>query len=1107
MAIEERITRIPSANPINKPEENGKTNAPPLAESGRTQSSLASVSRLSASDVLTNVFDEDGQSSRRSSEIDRRLSGRSTFDDHVNIKNLTINKLRYETGLFGREKEIDVLRSRLVDVASETRKGSNKELVFIKGYSGVGKSTLACTLEQLVSEMENGVYGKGKFGLNTRDEPFAGIASSFRDIFRRIKIGYSDRQDRLTSEICQAALTDSGAEVEVLMQLIPELGEMLPQATWQGSHSNLSDNSGAREQQWKYAFRVLARVLGSLFSPTVFFFDDLQWADLASLKLIDSFLSDSQSLNALVIVGCFRSNEVSQSHSLSTFISDLEQRQEKEGFGLTSIELGGLEIVEVNRVIMAMLAIDEEARTMGLAEICFKRTLGNPFFVMQFMTLLVEWDLVSFSLGLLEWQWDVEEIEKETMSADNVVDLLQCRMRNLPKDDQLLLEYAACLGSSFQISVLELVWSKHSVWKHHAASTEIGMEDQKILTSLKALEQGYFLEKTGVDSYRWVHDKVQEAALSLRDEGIEDFQFEVGSVLYQSMKEEELEKLLFDVVDLINKGRKQNRPEFSALNLRAAERAFSISAFQRASAYASNGIKQLPSNKWTEHRHLTLQLFTIGADIELALGRVEEMEGYTEEVLSRSNYSTLEKLPLYMTKFRKLCGVDRKYNETIVSCVAILKKLGFSMVWNSYTLPYKAKFAFIRTVRRAMKVPKGFYESPIKMTDPRHQAIMNVLARIKIAAFQSSDKFLVVLSTTRMIEMTMVLGVHPSSGDAYSSLAVLTVATSGNLEAASHFAETSLIIQNAVSSRYTETKTLFTLNFGVFPWIHPIPTCLKQLYRGYMLGMQSGNTEIAMWNLLMQSIVFPYVMGKALSFIEDIAPHSIAQMEELKQSEQALYARMWYQAVLNLVGKSRETVVLNGSEFEVETLKTLEYPNPNLSFAMISCELLVFFGDFESAAEAALSRGNMFAETFPGLITSMMESFHRGLALYVMARKTKKRKYKKAANKVRKMIRTWIQRGNPNVKHHYMLLSAEHAALTKDFEQATSLYQKAIVLAGRSGHLHHTALFNERYADFLMEELGDEEEALYRIEEATRYYKEWGAMRKVGLLLEKTIAC
>jgi cytidine deaminase len=120
--------------------------------------------------------------------------------------------------------------------------------------------------------------------------------------------------------------------------------------------------------------------------------------------------------------------------------------------------------------------------------------------------------------------------------------------------------------------------------------------------------------------------------------------------------------------------------------------------------------------------------------------------------------------------------------------------------------------------------------------------------------------------------------------------------------------------------------------------------------------------------------------------------------------------------------------------------------------------------------------------------------------LYAMARRTKKRKYKVQANKITKTIEKWVKSGNPNVKHYHLLLSAEQAALSKNYTRAEENYKKAIVLAARTGHMHHAALCNERYADFLLQELSDEEEAKYRMEEAIRFYEAWGAVGKVEML-------
>ena len=82
-----------------------------------------------------------------------------------------------------------------------------------------------------------------------------------------------------------------------------------------------------------------------------------------------------------------------------------------------------------------------------------------------------------------------------------------------------------------------------------------------------------------------------------------------------------------------------------------------------------------------------------------------------------------------------------------------------------------------------------------------------------------------------------------------------------------------------------------------------------------------------------------------------------------------------------------------------------------------------------------------------------------------------------------------------------MLLNAEHSALSKKtVDEADELYQRAIDASDSLGHLQHSGLFNERYADFLLEKRASKEYSQVRLKEAIRYYKEWGAVRKVQTL-------
>jgi hypothetical protein len=127
---------------------------------------------------------------------------------------------------------------------------------------------------------------------------------------------------------------------------------------------------------------------------------------------------------------------VEDTHILSKLITGIESKKEKSLFNITDVEIGSFGVDEVNKVVTAMLAVDDKERTLGLAEICYRRTLGNLHFFIEFMTMLEEEDLIHFNLGLLNWVWDEKHIHNETMSTANVANLLQARMKKLPEQAQ-----------------------------------------------------------------------------------------------------------------------------------------------------------------------------------------------------------------------------------------------------------------------------------------------------------------------------------------------------------------------------------------------------------------------------------------------------------------------------------------------------------------------------------------------------------------------------------------------------------------------------------------------------------------------------------------------
>eukprot|EP00980_Cylindrotheca_fusiformis_P030406 scaffold24776_cov230-Cylindrotheca_fusiformis.AAC.1 len=286
-------------------------------------------------------------------------------------------------GLVGREREIEVLKTCYERMMQEEKESAapcdqplstnslvqsnvHKELVFIHGYSGVGKSSLAKTLEKEINSRKEGIYVEGKFDFNASNEPYSGIASAFGEMCKRLL----KRQDQSSNDAngsirfgsrLSAALGPSANLL--LASFIPELQDILPSFSVVSSGGEQYDFEVVQKRV-KYAFRVLMRALNAEFSSIVLVLDDLQWADESSLEVMDFLISDLQNPNALMIVGCYRSNEVDDQSLLFKKVQSLLKKQGTFNFHITDIAVGTCDIDGVNKMIMAMMSIDDEGRTL-----------------------------------------------------------------------------------------------------------------------------------------------------------------------------------------------------------------------------------------------------------------------------------------------------------------------------------------------------------------------------------------------------------------------------------------------------------------------------------------------------------------------------------------------------------------------------------------------------------------------------------------------------------------------------------------------------------------------------------------------------------------------
>jgi predicted ATPase len=426
------------------------------------------------------------------------------------ISELTVNKLRFnKLGLHGREKEEQTIQTSL------QRLSNANQLVLISGESGVGKTALAKSVGKSFSFVKAGTSKidpsalclLGKFHqAHAQQEPYTAFVKVFQQ-FVGILLPLKESVSTLDQDKFKAVQSDlttelGPQELSDLVSPFPELLEVLSSETIAEittASAQGADTHDKVKSRLHHAFRNFLRVISRHFSPLVLILDDLQWADLASLSLLELMLADSKTSKTLII-GCYRSDEVDETHMFSKIVRDLRLRKDEfEGVvEITDIEIGNLGAT-ATRMILSDLLSTEDALLHDLAEVCYAKTNGNCFFLISFIIMLFNQQFLEFNLGTFKWKWDIQEIKGGTAATDNIADLVEVRMASLDNDILLAIKLAVCLGARFQYDILGLVYEAFCE-SESAQSFDVVVDN---------LIRENILQEDGWPYYRWVHDKIQ----------------------------------------------------------------------------------------------------------------------------------------------------------------------------------------------------------------------------------------------------------------------------------------------------------------------------------------------------------------------------------------------------------------------------------------------------------------------------------------------------------------------------------------------------------------------------------------------------------------------
>ena len=1043
--------------------------------------------------------------------------------------------------LYGRERELKTLLGAFERVVAD----GQRRLLLVAGYSGIGKSALVHELHKPILG-SRGNFLTGKFDQYKRDIPYATIHQAFRGLIRHI-LGQEDADIATWRQRISDAI---GVNGRVVTNVIPEVELIVgPQAPVPELGPTESQN------RFNLVLRDFVRVVAREESPLAIFLDDMQWADNATLQLLQSIMADT-SIRHLCLLLAYRDNEVDDAHPLMLTVEAME----RGGVTPDRIALGPLDHDSLRELVADTLRVayasatdaaatgearDADAQALELARLVALKTGGNPFFVRHFLKRLHHDGLLHYDFARGCFQCDPAEVAQRKYT-DNVVDHLVERLELLAMPTQVSLQIAACVGNTFALA--DICDAGDSGLAEVAASLWPAVEEGLIMplgsmymtlpgTTGSGPNGGPHPhgdakgdakggpnrdgERNG--RYRFQHDRIQQAAYSmLSDEHKPAMHLRLGRSWRRRADKAVLDSQLFDITSQLNRGvhlieAADERRDLAQLNFRAGRRAKDSTAYAAAVQHQTQARMLLTDDAWTRDYDLVLAVCTELAICLYLHGQFAAAEALFLEVIEHAR-TVAEKARIYILRIR-LYQVSGNYQGGVDLAIEALELLGIRIPGDPEELARETEAAY-RHVEVNLKGRRidDLLDAPI-IEDPMAQAIIEVANGSLPCSYIA----------------------RPEYFPWFELLALNTLLKHGNC-ATGCFVYTSygFLLPHEPRTAYEFSKLALDLNErfqdkafrGALLHVHgdhfnyfcnPIHSNFPILERGLAACREVGDLLYA--GFIAFQIVWQFLeRGDALDDVLEQSQSYAAFAAQTNNMPVLETIRMEQQFIACLRGNTRSMASFssdggdrsggrngrdggNGAYDEDRSLSAVTEAGfgCGIAFFHIMKQMLHFHcGDY-AASLAAAERAQPALGAVRAMPIEVDYYVYRALAQcgrYEEADAESQARYRSEIDSARHTLAIWAESCPENFRARYLLLLAEIARIGCDTDGngngngndmlALTHYERAIEEAGRRGVLHIQGLAEELAGRFCLAR-NLKSSGRHFIEDARDCYERWGA--------------
>ena len=983
------------------------------------------------------------------------------------------------------------------------------ELMLVAGFSGIGKTAVVNEVHKPIV-CQRGYFIKGKFDQFKRNIPFWAWVQAFQNLMRQLLTESTPEVQKWKAKILDAL----GENGQVIVDVIPELELLI------GAQPEVPELAGsAAQNRFNLLFQKFIRVFATQEHPLVIFLDDLQWADSASLKLMQLLMSEADT-RYLLLIGAYRDNEVNPAHPLMLTLDEIRVgARDSRAPTVNQITLAPLDQFSLNCLIADTLNCPPEL-AVPLTELILSKTKGNPFFTNQFLKSLYEDGLISFDASQGGWQCDIAQV-RALVLTDDVVEFMALQLQKLPINTQTVLKLAACIGNSFDLATLAIVHEKSQaetaadLWRALQEGVVIPItevykffQDESLVSGHSSVVARQDNEQRTTDNgqltvpYKFLHDRVQQAAYFLiPEEQKQSTHFKIGRLLLSSTPQAEIEENIFDIVNQLNIGveliaHQTQRDELAKLNLIAGNKAKASTAYAAAVRYLTVGIELLAEDSWIHQYELTLALHEEAAEAAYLNGDFEQMHGFIEKVRTQAK-TLLDKVKIDEVQIQA-CMVQNQMKSALETALQALLLLGISFPEK----PTQSDFqqALSETTSHLIgKRIEDLIDLP-QMSEPNKLAAMRLLSSLIAGGYIAAPELLPLISF-KQVSLQIQYGNAAQSPFAYAMYGTILCGVIFDIDSGYQFGQLALNLLEKLNAKQIQAKTLLVVHAFITHCKQHISETLNPLQDGYQAGLETGDLEFGGYSAITYC-QYCYFMGQPLTELGQKMAGYIHALEQLKQAFSVNCLRIYLQSVCNLSVTCPNPGSLMGQVYdESEKLPLLQQVNDRYGLFNLYTNKLILaylFHNFKQATESG-TLAEQYLDGATGHVGVTMLNFYNSLAwlkVYPNVSDSEQADIRQRVTTNQEKMKLWAQHAPMNYEHKFYLVEAERYRVLGSYLEAMDRYDKAIKGAKENEYIQEEALAYELAAQFYLT-WGKELIAQTYLTNAYYGYARWGAKAKV----------